>query len=90
MAFLKSIDSPGGAPLEAERISFVIERLRQEHEKPVYAVIQNVGASAAYMIAVQADKVYAGRDLVDHLLAKGIPQIHRQHFRIGIKQPKII
>ena len=60
-AVVLAIDSPGGAPLEAERISFVIERLRQEHEKPVYAVIQNVGASAAYMIAVQADKVYAGR-----------------------------
>ena len=30
-AVVLAIDSPGGAPLEAERISFVIERLRKEH-----------------------------------------------------------
>lgn len=60
-AVILAIDSPGGAPLEAERINFVIENLRKEHPKPVYSVIQNVGASAGYMIAMRADKIYAGR-----------------------------
>lgn len=60
-AIILAIDSPGGAPVEAERINFVIDDMRAKHPKPVYAVMQNVGASAAYMIALHADKIYAGR-----------------------------
>lgn len=56
-----AIDSGGGAPVEAERIGFMIDALRKKHKKPVYAVIQNLGASAAYMIAMNTDKIYAGR-----------------------------
>lgn len=56
-----AIDSGGGSPLEAERISYMINALRKKHNKPIYAVIQNLGASAAYMIAMNTDKVYAGR-----------------------------
>ena len=56
-----AIDSGGGSPLEAERISYMIDALRKKHNKPIYAVIQNLGASAAYMIAMSTDKVYAGR-----------------------------
>ena len=55
------IDSPGGAPVEAERINNAVALLREEHKKPVYAVIGNLGASAAYMIAMHADEIYAGR-----------------------------
>jgi protease-4 len=60
-AVVLAIDSPGGAPLEAERINFMIEALKKKHNKPVYAAIQNVGASAAYMIAMNTDRIYAGR-----------------------------
>lgn len=60
-AIVLAIDSPGGSPVEAERINYVIDELKAKHKKPVYAVIQNVGASAAYMIALHADKIYAGR-----------------------------
>lgn len=60
-AIVLAIDSPGGAPVEAERINFVLDEMKAKHKKPVYAVIQNVGASAAYMIALHADKIYAGR-----------------------------
>jgi protease IV len=56
-----SIDSPGGAPVEAERISTAIEELKVKHPKPVVAVINNLGASAGYMIAVHADKIVAGK-----------------------------
>ena len=59
-AVVLSIDSPGGAPVEAERISSAIASFRQKHPKPVVAVINNLGASAAYMIAMHADKVVAG------------------------------
>lgn len=60
-AVVIQIDSPGGAPLEAERINAFVRESRRTHPKPVYAVIENIGASAAYMIAVQADEVWAGR-----------------------------
>lgn len=60
-AVVLAIDSPGGSPGEAERIYRAMESFRAEHGKPVVAVISNVGASAAYLIALHADKIYAGR-----------------------------
>ena len=60
-AVVLSIDSPGGAPVESERIYAAIERLKRKHQKPVVAVINNMGASAAYMIAVHADKIFCGK-----------------------------
>lgn len=59
-AVVLAIDSPGGSPGEAERIYRAMEGLRAEHGKPVVAVISSIGASAAYMIALHADKIYAG------------------------------
>jgi protease-4 len=56
-----AIDSPGGAPLEAERIYTAMEMCRREHHKPMIAIINNLGASAAYMVALHADKIYAGK-----------------------------
>lgn len=58
-AVVLAIDSPGGAPVEAERISRSIAALKAKHEKPVVAVIQNIGASAAFMIALQTDEIVA-------------------------------
>lgn len=56
------IDSGGGAPSESERINAALKELKAKHpEKPVTAVIETLGASAAYMIALQADSIYAGR-----------------------------
>lgn len=60
-AVVLSIDSPGGAPAESERIYTAIESLKRKHQKPIVAVINNMGASAAYMIAVHTDKIYAGK-----------------------------
>ena len=60
-AIVVSIDSPGGAAAEAERIYRAIENLRKKHEKPVVAIINNVGASAAYMIAMHTDRIYAAK-----------------------------
>lgn len=55
------IDSPGGAPGEAERIYRGVDKLRGKYGKPVVAVINNLGASAAYLIALHADRIVAGR-----------------------------
>lgn len=60
-AVVVAIDSGGGKPGESERIINYIAQKRKETGKPVVAVIGNTGASAAYMIAVHCDKIYAGR-----------------------------
>lgn len=60
-AVILQIDSPGGSPLEAERIYTVMNDLRQKHKKPTIAVINTTGASAAYLVAIHADKIVAGR-----------------------------
>jgi protease-4 len=60
-AVVLKINSPGGLPLESERVNSAVAALKTKHKKPVIAVIENVGASAAYMIAMHADKVCSGR-----------------------------
>jgi protease IV len=60
-AVVLSIDSPGGAAVEAERIYGAMEAFKKKYPKPVVAVINNLGASAAYMIAMHTDKIYAAR-----------------------------
>jgi protease IV len=54
-----AIDSPGGAPVESERINNAIDSLRAKYPKPVLAFVNNLGASAAYMVAIKADTIYA-------------------------------
>lgn len=58
-AIVLSIDSPGGAPVESERIYQAIKALKAKNPKPIVSVINNVGASAAYMVALHTDKIYA-------------------------------
>lgn len=59
---LLQANSPGGSPVQAGYIYDEIVRLRQQHpDKPLYAVIGDVCASACYYIASAADKVYANR-----------------------------
>ena len=60
------INSPGGSPVQADRINAEIKRLQAEYpDKPVYAVAEDLCASAAYYIAVAADEIYVnGSSLV--------------------------
>lgn len=58
-AVVLRINSPGGSPVHAGRIYSEIEELRAEFpDKPVFAVIEDLGASAAYYIASATDKIY--------------------------------
>ncbi len=58
-AVILSINSPGGSPVQAARINAEIWRLRALHPKiPVYAVCDDVCASAAYYVAVATDRIY--------------------------------
>jgi protease-4 len=55
------INSPGGSPVQAGIINDEIRRLKKKHNKPVYAVVEESCASAAYYIAVAADDIYVDK-----------------------------
>ncbi|HNW02129.1 MAG TPA: S49 family peptidase [Burkholderiaceae bacterium] len=55
------INSPGGSPVQAGIINDEIRRLKELHKKPVYAVVEESCASAAYYIAVSADRIFVDK-----------------------------
>lgn len=55
------INSPGGSPVQAGIINDEIHRLKAKYNKPVYAVVEEMCASAAYYIAAGADKIYVDK-----------------------------
>lgn len=55
------INSPGGSPVQAGIINDEIRRLKAIHNKPVYAVVEETCASAAYYIAVAADQIFVDK-----------------------------
>ncbi len=61
-AIILAINSPGGSPVHAGYVYDEIDRLQALYpEKKVYAVISDLGASAAYYIAAAADEIYADK-----------------------------
>ena len=64
-AVLLHLDSPGGSPVQAQRVHAEIARLRVAHpDKPVYAVAGDLCTSAAYYIAMAADEIYASESSI--------------------------
>lgn len=55
------INSPGGSPVQAGIINDEITRLKAKHNKPVYAVVEETCASAAYYIAAAADEIFVDK-----------------------------
>ena len=55
------INSPGGSPVQAGIINDEVRRLKALHKKPVYAVVEETCASAAYYIAASADNIYVDK-----------------------------
>jgi protease-4 len=60
-ALILLINSPGGSPVQAGIISDEIVRLKELHRKPIYAVVEESCASAAYYIAAATDKIYVNK-----------------------------
>jgi len=58
-AVVLHINSPGGSPVQSQRIYAEIMRLRESGDKPIVAVIEDIGASGAYYIAAAADDIVA-------------------------------
>jgi protease-4 len=57
-AVVLEINSPGGSPVQAQIIYDQIIALKKQYHKPVIAVGEDVMASAAYLVASAADKIY--------------------------------
>ena len=55
------INSPGGSPVQAGIINDEIKRLKAKYNKPVYAVVEETCASAAYYIAAATDKIFVDK-----------------------------
>ncbi|RSK32781.1 S49 family peptidase [Rhodovulum iodosum] len=52
------INSPGGSPSQSSLIAGRIRRLAEEHERPVYAFVEDLAASGGYYIASAADEIW--------------------------------
>ncbi|ELA08763.1 signal peptide peptidase [Moraxella macacae 0408225] len=58
-AVVVRINSPGGSPVQSDEIFQAMNELRKENpDKKLYAVIEDIGASGAYYIAVGADEIW--------------------------------
>ena len=55
------INSPGGSPVQAGIVNDEMRRLKAKHKKPVYAVVEESCASAAYYIAAGADRIFVDK-----------------------------
>jgi protease-4 len=60
-ALVLVINSPGGSPVQAGIINDEIHRLKAIYKKPIYAVVEESCASAAYYIAAATDKIYVDK-----------------------------
>ena len=61
VAVVLLINSPGGSPVQAGIINDELRRLRTKHNKPLYAVVEETCASAAYYIAVSTDRIFVDK-----------------------------
>lgn len=56
------VNSPGGSPVQSGLIFDEIRRLKALHpNKPVVAVVEDIGASGAYYVAAAADSIYVNQ-----------------------------
>ncbi len=55
------INSPGGSPVQAGIVNDELRRLKARYKKPLYAVVEESCASAAYYIAASADNIYVDK-----------------------------
>jgi protease-4 len=60
-AVVLRINSPGGSPVQAGLIADEIQRLKAKHDKKLYAVCEELCASAAYYIAAGADEIFVDK-----------------------------
>ena len=60
-AVVMLINSPGGSPVQAGIINDEMTRLKAKYNKPLYVVVEESCASAAYYIAAAADEIFVNK-----------------------------
>ncbi len=55
------VNSPGGSPVQAGIINDEIRRLKAKYKKPIYTVVGETCASAAYYIASATDQIFVDK-----------------------------
>jgi protease-4 len=55
------VNSPGGSPVQAGIAYDEIKRMKAKYKKPVYAVVEESCASAAYYIAAASDRIFVDK-----------------------------
>jgi protease-4 len=90
-AVVLHIDSPGGSPTEAQRIGRQARFLSDSHGKPFIAHIDGMGASAAYLIALYADKIVASEYSLTGSVGAVISSMNFSELakRVGVTQQAI-
>ncbi|MDX1465673.1 MAG: signal peptide peptidase SppA [Halomonas sp.] len=58
-AVVLHLNSPGGSPVQSQRIFDAVMRLREQGDKKIIAVVEDIGASGAYYVAAAADEIVA-------------------------------
>ncbi len=58
VAVILQMNSPGGSPVQSSLIYDEINRLRSKHNKPIYAVVEELCASGCYYVAAATDDIY--------------------------------
>lgn len=82
------IKSGGGAPYESEKLFREIQYLKAKHkDKKIYAVVENLGASAAYHIASASDEIIVGETSMIGSIGVILSNydIRQLHEKLGIK-----
>ena len=82
------INSPGGSPVQSHLIFRRVRELAKEHDLPVIAFIEDVGASGGYMIACAADEIVCdAASMVGSIgVVGGSFGFHRLIEKIGIER----
>ncbi len=89
-ALILRIDSPGGTVTGGENLHDAIARFAAS--KPVVAVMTGEGASAAYMIAVPAQRIYAANATLTGSIGVIVesPDVSDLLGRIGVRVDKLV
>lgn len=61
VAVVLLINSPGGSPVQAGIINDELRRLKAKHGKPLYVVVEETCASAAYYVAAAGDRIFVDK-----------------------------
>lgn len=91
-ALVLNINSGGGSATAAEEVGRELLRFKEQTKKPIVATMGDMGASAAYWIAVCAsDKVYANDTTMTGSIGVYMPYMNTEELykKIGISTRKI-